>query len=91
MLDIRTKFQENAFTDLSYRVDMISIQKRKKTTKEPNSVKKSSWSFSAHCLMMPYVCSKFCENIFHDLKVVEHRTSVLVVGLSFYLSYISQS
>ena len=60
----------------SYRADTIFIRK---ISKGHNSIKmyvECRFLFSAHCLIMVYICTKFHENILNGIRVMERTGKV---------------
>ena len=71
MVLICTKFRENMLNDFSYGVDTISILI---ISKGHNSVKmyiELQFLFSAHRLIMIYICTKCRRNILNSFRVME--------------------
>ena len=74
MVYICTKFHESILDGISYRADTIFIRKNSKRHNSIENVGKEQlrfFFFSAHCLMMVYICTKFHENIHNGIKAIE--------------------
>ena len=68
MFYICTKLRQIILTVWSYRADKITYTKQQRGIIPYKMYAKLWFLFSAHRLMMLYVCTKFHENIFDDIE-----------------------